>query len=255
MSSGDRWAESFDRVFTERAGTVRQRVWRAVYGPDFPAGVDLYSYVTTSELERFVAESALAAGDLLVDVACGTGGPGLRVAERTGARLLGLDISALAVGQALRQAAGRQATFRIGSFERTGLDAASAQDVLSVDALTFAEDKPAALAELARVLVPGGRLLFTSWDYRATPPGRPPQVADHRPLLERAGFRVDVYEETARWRERWRATNLGLIAAEDALVAEVGATVAAAQIESLQRQLVEQIPLAIRRVLVVARRQ
>ncbi|MGH3911133.1 MAG: hypothetical protein ACRDRM_09920 [Pseudonocardiaceae bacterium] len=63
-----------------------------------------------------------------------------------------------------------------------------------------------------------------------------------------------AYEETALWQERWRGTNLGVIAEEDALAAEVGAGEAAATVERARRQLVDQIPLAIRRVLVVARR-
>ncbi|MGH3903497.1 MAG: class I SAM-dependent methyltransferase, partial [Pseudonocardiaceae bacterium] len=205
-----------------------------------------------------VAESELSAGQLLVDVGCGRGGAGLHVAERTGARLLGLDISAVAVEEARARAVARglagRASFRVGEFERTGLDEASVRVVMSVDALTFAEDKAAALRELARVLEPSGRLLFTSWDYRATPPGRPPQVADHRPLLAQAGFEVLAYEETALWRERWRGTNLGVIAEEDALAAEVGAGEAASIVERARRQLVDQIPLATRRVLVVARR-
>lgn len=244
------WASSFDR-----SDTVRERVWREVYGTEYPEEADPFSYVTASELGRFVTASGLTRGELLLDVGCGRGGPGLYVAERTGARLLGLDISATAVDEARRHAATQRmadrSSFCIGEFQRTGLDRASVNAVMSVDALTFAEDKAAALDEIARVLTPGGRLIFTSWDYRATPPGRPPQVPDHRPLLERAGFAVLAYEETDRWRERWRATNLGLIAAEDALATELGTDVAAARVDRLRRQLVEQVPLAIRRVLVV----
>lgn len=246
------WA-SFDR-----SDTVRERVWREVYGTEYPEGADPFSYVTASELGRFVTESGLNRGELLLDVGCGSGGPGLYVADRTGARLLGLDISATAVDEARRHAAAQRmadrSSFYIGEFQRTGLDQTSVNAVMSVDALTFAEDKAAALDEIARVLTPGGRLIFTSWDYRATPPDRPPQVPDHRPLLERAGFAVLAYEETHRWRERWRATNLGMIAAEDALATELGADVAAARVDRLRRQLVEQVPLAIRRVLVVAGR-
>lgn len=247
------FASSFDRP-----DTVRERVWREVYGTEYPEGVDPFSYVTVSELGRFVAESELAQRELLLDVGCGSGGPGLYVAERTGARLLGLDISPTAVEEAHRRAAAQRmagvSSFRVGDFQRTDLDGASVNAVMSIDALTFAEDKAAALDEIARVLTPGGTLIFTSWDYRATPPGRPPQVPDHRPLLQQAGFAVLVYEETAHWRERWRDTNLGMIAAEDALATELGADVAAARVDRLRRQLVEQVPLATRRVLVAARR-
>ncbi|MGH3911132.1 MAG: SAM-dependent methyltransferase [Pseudonocardiaceae bacterium] len=117
-----------------------------------------WSPTAGSDLARFVAESELSAGQLLVDVGCGRGGAGLHVAEQTGARLLGLDISAVAVEEARARAVARglagRASFRVGEFERTGLDEASVRVVMSVDALTFAEDKAAALRELARVLEP-----------------------------------------------------------------------------------------------------
>ena len=58
---------------------------------------------------------------------------------------------------------------------------------MSIDALLFAPSKPAAAAELARILTPGGRLVLTSWDYHSQPAGRAFQITDHRPLLDRAG--------------------------------------------------------------------
>lgn len=262
MSSADPgsapWADSFDRVFAERSASVHERVWRAVYGADYPDGVDPHSYLSASELARFVTDGRLRPGDTLLDVGCGSGGVGLHVAEHTGARLVGIDISEVALDQARQRAAtgpvADRAEFRLGEFADTGLPPGGVHAVLSVDALTFATDKPAALTELARVLAPGGRLMFTSWDYRADPPGRPPQVDDHRPLLREAGFTVLDYAETEAWRHRWEQTNLEMIAAEADLVAEVGTGKAAQVVDGMRRQLVEQIPLAIRRVLVIAQR-
>jgi Methyltransferase domain len=80
-----------------------------------------------------------------------------------------------------------QASFRQGPFTDTGLPGRSAQAVMSIDALLFAPSKPAAAAELARILTPGGRLVLTSWDCHSQPAGRPFQITDHRPLLDRAG--------------------------------------------------------------------
>lgn len=249
-------AVSFERVFATPTTRVRDRVWREVFGAEYPEGVDPFSYVTTTDLTRIVEECQIGPGDLLVDVGCGRGGPGLHVAERTGARLLGLDPTPAAVAAARTAARDRRviATFRLGEFAAVPVEDEGARAVMSVDALTFAGDKTAALHELARILVPGGRLLITSWDYRATPAGRPPQVDDHRPLLVAAGFEVLAYEETERWRELWTGTNLALISAERDLAVEVGADAAAREVEGLRRQLVEQIPLATRRVLMIARR-
>ena len=51
-------------------------------------------------------------------------------------------------------------------------------------------DKAGALREIARILKPGARFAFTNWDRDRTPPGYPPPLGDHRPLLEEAGFAV-----------------------------------------------------------------
>ncbi len=81
------------------------------------------------------------------------------------------------------------AQFVSSSFESTGLDYASVDAVMSVDAMLFTPDKAAALRELRRILRSGGRLALTSWDYHRQPLG-PPQVDDHRPLLAAAGFQT-----------------------------------------------------------------
>jgi len=91
---------------------------------------------------------------------------------------------------------------------------------MSIDALLFAPDKQAALGELARVLRQHGRLVFTSWDYKSQPAGRPPQVDDHRPLLVATGFLVQAYDETEHWYERHARVDAGLLAAVDELAAE-----------------------------------
>ena len=129
---------------------------------------------------------------VLVDVRCGRGAAGLWVAAHTSARLTGVDIAASALAAAGRRArslglAGR-AEFVLGSFESVPQDNGSVDAAMSIDALLFAPDKQAALVEFGRVLRHGGRLVFTSWDYHSQPVGRPPQVADHRPLLVAAGF-------------------------------------------------------------------
>lgn len=134
-------------------------------------------------------------------------------------RLTGIDLDEAALAAARHRAdqagiAGR-ASFRRGSFSDTGLPGGSAQAVMSVDALLFAPGKRAAAAELARILVPGGRLVLTSWDYHRQPAGRPAQVADHRPLLERAGFDVIGYGETEAWRDRHERTGRALLAAAE----------------------------------------
>src|SRR5437763_1863414 len=70
------------------------------------------------------------------------------------------------------------------------------------------------------------RMELTSWDYHRQPVGRPPQVPDHRPLAEGAGFDVVAYETTEDWRERQRQIGQRLLEAAEDLAAEQGLGVA-----------------------------
>jgi SAM-dependent methyltransferase len=239
------------------ASAVRARIWRQVYGREYPGWADPFSYVSVTELRRFARDLQAAHRHCLVDVVCGRGGPGLWVAAVTGAHLIGVDVDESALAAARHRAGQAQMTggacFRKGSFSDTGLPDASAQAAMSIDALLFASSKPAAAAELARILVPGGRLVLTSWDYHSQPAGRPAQVADHRPLLDEAGFDVIGYEETEAWRDRQERTGQALLAAANELASESGgqATQQRARIAEMNATMAS----VIRRVLVIAQRR
>jgi SAM-dependent methyltransferase len=217
----------FETTYSAPASRVQERVWRQAFGDEYPEGVDPYSYVTASELRRFAGDLRVARGQTLVDLGCGRGGAGLWVALATGASLVGVDIAETALAAARERAATLhvEARFVRGEFEATGLGDGMADAVMSVDALLFTPDKAAAFRELRRIIGAGGRLCLTSWDYHRQPEGRPPQVPDHRPLAEAAGFRIVAYDETVRWRAHAEATGAGLLAAVEELAAETGADV------------------------------
>lgn len=218
------WPAVFRGVFATPVGSVEKDAGRAALGEEFPEELDTHSYLSWAELRDIAADTRVGAGDLLVDVGCGRGGPGLWVAAQTGASLLGVDIATTALDSA-RERAGRlglTASFAEGSFAALPVADGQAAAIMSVDALLFAPDKAAALAELARALRPGGRLVFTTWDYHAQPVGRPPQVPDHRPLLQEAGFEVLRYDDTVDWHRRLVAYGDVLLARSDELAAQDG---------------------------------
>jgi SAM-dependent methyltransferase len=257
MDSQASWTARFEQTFTAPDSAVRARIWQQVYGPEYPSWADPFSYVSVTELRRFAEELHAARGQCLVDVGCGRGGPGLWVAAATGARLIGLDIDEAELAAARCRAAqagmAARASFRRGTFSDTGLPDSSAQAVMSIDALLFAPSKPAAAAELARILAPGGRLVLTSWDYHSQPIGRPAQVADHRPLLDQAGFDILGYQETHAWRDRQQRTGQALLAAAAELADESGGTA-----DDLRARITEMnatLAAITRRVLVVAQRR
>ena len=224
MTDPTHWRTVFEQTYGQPPSPIQARIWRAVLGDEYPEGLDPYSYTSRSELRRIANDLHVAHGDTLLDVGCGRGGAGLWVAMETGADLVGIDIAEAAL-DAARERATRLAVvarFQRGEFEATGLESGSVDGVMSIDALLFTLDKTAAMRELRRVLRPGGRLCLTSWDYHSQPVGRPPQVPDHRPIAEAAGFEVVDYDETDDWRSRQSAIGQGLLDASDELAAEEG---------------------------------
>ena len=149
---------------------------------------------------------------LLLDLACVRGRYGIEVARRTGARLLGVDFSGVALEQARSSSASLlpagRSEFQVGTLLATGVPAGTAQGLMCVDAVQFAEPPLAALLECRRVLVSGGRLVLTCWE--AVDPSDERVSARIRGVnlrrdLSAAGF-VDVeVDEKPEWREAERA--------------------------------------------------
>jgi ubiquinone/menaquinone biosynthesis C-methylase UbiE len=226
MSEGVDWSATFNEVFATPFSAVEAKIWGEVYGTEYPAEVEPYSYVTRTELAAMLNELDLSNEHLLIDIGCGRGGPGLWVAAQSRANLLGIDIASTAVTAATANAAALGmsdvASFLVGCFESIPAEDSSAQGAMSIDALLFSTNKAAAIGELARVLRPGGRFVATTWDYHSQPIGRPPQVPDHRPLLQSAGFEVVLYEETQNWESNQRRIIELLLANVDELAAESG---------------------------------
>lgn len=245
--------EVFNQALADPPSPVTTAIWREALGDEYPEGADPYSWVSRSELDA-ISAVVRATGQDLVDVGCGRGGPGLWVAKATGARLVGVDIAqtGLDAAAASASAVGVPAQYRLGRFEDLPLPDGAADVVMSIDAFLFTPDKPGAARELARVLRPGGRLAMTTWDYHSQPVNRPPQVDDHRPLLEGAGFEVERYDDTDGWEARQRRTTDGLLAHAEELAVESGETVE--EFRAGVEEMAATIDCMIRRVLVVARR-
>jgi ubiquinone/menaquinone biosynthesis C-methylase UbiE len=198
----------FDRGFTAGAGSEGlRRVWQAAE-PDLPAEIEPFSFLSTGLLDHLSQALALTSGQLLVDLACGRGGPGLWLARAAGAALIGVDFSPVAVEQATRRAdlfgLADRARYVVGDLTGTGLPDATADAAICIDAMHFPAEPVAAAAEAARILRPGGRLVLTNWQSRGRQDSRLPyRLRDRawRPILERAGF-IDVrVEARPEWHE------------------------------------------------------
>ena len=117
-------------------------------------------------------------GQRVLDVACGTGVLA-RAAAGRGASVTGLDRNAGMLAVARRLAPGLD--WREGMAERVPAEDASFDAAGCQFGLMFFEDRVAALAEMLRVLKPGGRLVVAVWDSLDRTPGYRAMVA----LLDR----------------------------------------------------------------------
>jgi SAM-dependent methyltransferase len=148
------------------------------------------------------------------------------VANETKAAIVGIDLSTVGIDRARERAEelglADRARFEVGDLTATGLPEASFDGATSVDVLWSVPDKPTALHEIARILKPGARFVFTNWDWDLSPPGYPLPLDDHRPLLETAGFDVEAYDVQADAERLRRAYWERMVAAEQDLLREIG---------------------------------
>jgi SAM-dependent methyltransferase len=244
------WGETFGRIWRDNA-----------YRGEFPIEFAHIGFLTLTEAQHMLEALGVGPGDALVDLACGAGGPGLWASQQTGASLIGIDPATAGLAAAEQRARdvglADRARFQRGTFERTGLPDASADAAMTVEAFQYAPDKRAALAEFFRILKPGVRVAIVCFEVDpAKVEGLPvlgvDPVADYAPLLEDAGFTVDLYEETPGWADRVYATFSALVDASDALNTEMGERAAAGTLsEAILTVAMRPYP---RRVLIVARR-
>ena len=103
----------------------------------------------------------------VLEIACGTGIVTRRMRDALpgGAEILASDLNAAMIGVATRKfQAGENVAFAVADATRLPMTAATFDAVICQFGVMFFSDKVAAFAECARVLRPGGHLLFSVWD-------------------------------------------------------------------------------------------
>jgi SAM-dependent methyltransferase len=160
---------------------------------------------------KLVAFAKIVPGQAVLDVACGTGVVAISAA-RAGAKVRALDLAPALLERARENAriTGVEVDFVAGDVEALPYEDASFDVVLSQFGHMFAPRPEVAVAEMLRVLKPGGRVAFTTWppdhfvgrmfalvgSYMPPPPqgapkpAPPPQWGDPNVVRERLGSRV-----------------------------------------------------------------
>jgi ubiquinone/menaquinone biosynthesis C-methylase UbiE len=201
----------------EAAGRRRGADPRALTADDlFPFDQDHYGGL--GAVDALAQRAGIGRHSRVLDLCAGLGGPARFLASRRGCRVTALELNAgRAAGAArLSRLVGLAARVRVVRGDATVLPFGGARfdACVSQEALLHIDDKATVLAEVARVLAPGGRLAFSDWIAR-------PDLGDgerrrlwewmaattlqtldgYRALLGRAGFVVVEAEDlTDQWR-------------------------------------------------------
>jgi phosphoethanolamine N-methyltransferase len=205
-------SSNYESLFRAVESPVMQRIRRDGYGED----IGQHSWVTADELRADIRRLQLTASSKLIDLGCGPCGPLTFVLDTTRCAGVGVDVidAALQVGRARAKSMGIGELLETQRADLNGplpFEASSFDAVMSLDAVIHVGERAALFAEVARLLRPGGRFLFTDGGVitgsvsneemqRRTPNGVayfvPPRWNER--LLEAAGLRViEVEDRTA----------------------------------------------------------
>ena len=125
-----------------------------------------------------VKRAAVRPGDVVVDVACGTGDLSEAFARTPASRVIGIDFTPqmLAIAEQKRTrldaAAGARIEYREGDAQALALEDGSADVVSIAFGIRNVADPARAIREFARVLRPGGRLVILEFDRPRFAPAR-----------------------------------------------------------------------------------
>lgn len=123
---------------------------------------------------------ALRPGEALLDVGCGAGIEACRIAaEQPGVRVMGLDRTAMLAGAARRaERLGVSVDWLPGEAEAIPLPDGSVDACMTERVLKYLPDPAAGIAEMVRILRPGGRIASFELDMATTVLTGEPRIAD-----------------------------------------------------------------------------
>jgi ubiquinone/menaquinone biosynthesis C-methylase UbiE len=165
--------------------------------------------------QDLVEVAAPSTGQRVLDLACGTGAVARAAASRVGATgyVVGLDLNPamLAMARAIAHHDGPPIEWREGNATALPFGEATFDLVCCHQGLQFFPDRAAALCEMRRVLVPGGRLALGVW-----------RRLEHQPFYAALTDTLERYVSAQAAASLRAAFTLGDAPALRALVADAG---------------------------------
>ena len=156
-----RQVDLYDSTYGNFQKQVLAEIRSETYGED----IGQNSWITSDEYDRFYSWLNLSAGEHVLEIASGSGGPALYLAKKFKCRITGLDINEEGIKTANQQALEANiagATFQLADVnQRLPFDDETFDAVLCADSMNHFRDRLGYLKEWQRVLKSGKRALFT----------------------------------------------------------------------------------------------
>lgn len=143
-----------------------RQVLNAIRKETFGIDIGQNSWTTVEEYDRFISWLAISPENHILEVASGSGGPAIYLAEKTTCHVTGIDANAAGIDTAINLAEAADQTDKVRfiladanstlPFENNSFDG-----LICIDAINHFPDRLQVLREWHRVVRPGKRALFT----------------------------------------------------------------------------------------------
>jgi SAM-dependent methyltransferase len=155
-------SEAYEAFYRDFDSPVMRRIRREAYGED----IGQHSWVRADELRGDVRRLALSNSSRLLDIGCGPCGPLTFTLASTGCHGTGVDLSPAALRNGRRRAESLGVDARLSVLEADlnrplPFPSRSFDAAISFDVVLHLRDRAKLFSEVARLLRPGGRFLFT----------------------------------------------------------------------------------------------
>lgn len=193
------------------------KIWSDAFGPNYLKELRNFGFVTKEDLETTSLYLQADNGSSLLDIGCGTGGPGLWIAQKNHLKLTGIDIVQDAVNHAKEFKNNfdlvHDSEFSIGGFDDIPLEANSIDNVMSIDAFWMVKEKVRALQEVKRVMNRGGKFILTTWEST---------LNNSSFLFIENGFEIISKNVTRNWKEYQLKVYGDILKYRNELIDEIG---------------------------------
>jgi len=162
MSNSKHDVDHYDANYENFGSKVFTKVRQEAFGED----IGQTGWLTVEEQDQFISWLDLGAGTRLLDIACGSGRPTMRIAREIACDVVGVDLHEDAVASARAHAKDtgldKRAEFHHANCgARLDFNDQTFDAIMCIDAINHLPDRRAVLDDWYRLTKPGGVVLFT----------------------------------------------------------------------------------------------